>query len=230
MTDCIASDRAAEAAVLARPKAVIFDWDNTLVESWPAIHAALTRTFEHFGLEPWTFEQTKQRVRKSMRESFPPLFGERWEAAGAFFKDAFTAIHLDFLKPAASAEDMLADLKGQGIYLGVVSNKNGDVLRQEAAHLGWEGYFGRIVGAFDAERDKPAADPVRLALAGSGVGCGPEVWFVGDTDVDLECAVTSGCIPVLVRPEPPRHGEFDEHPPAHYVMGCLALSNLIRRL
>lgn len=218
------------AAVLARPKAVIFDWDNTLVESWPAIHAALVRTFTHFGLEPWTFEQTKQRVRKSMRESFPPLFGERWEEAGAFFKEAFTAIHLDHLKPADGAEAMLADLAGMGIYLGVVSNKNGDVLREEAEHLGWGGLFGGIVGAFDAPRDKPAADPVRLALNGSGVGCGPEVWFAGDTDVDLECAVTSGCIPVLVRAEPPREGEFDEYPPAHYVRGCLALSNLMRRL
>lgn len=217
-------------AAVARPKAVIFDWDNTLVETWPAIHAALSRTFERYGLTPWTFEETKQRVRKSMRESFPPLFGARWEEAGAFFKEAFTAIHLDFLKPAPGAEDMLAALTAHGIYLGVVSNKNGDVLRQEAVHLGWEGYFGRIVGAFDAPRDKPAADPVHLALSGSGIACGPEVWFAGDTDVDLECAVTAGCIPVLVRAEPPGKGEFDEFGPAHYVKGCLALSNLMLRL
>lgn len=217
-------------AVPERPRAVIFDWDNTLVETWPAIHAALTSTFTHYGMESWTFEQTKQRVRRSMRESFPPLFGARWEEAGAFFKDAFTAIHLDYLKPAADAEAMLADLKGRGIYLGVVSNKNGDVLRQEAEHLGWGGYFGQIVGAFDAAHDKPAADPVHLALSGSGIACGPEVWFAGDTDIDLECAAISGCIPVLVRADPPCNGEFDEHPPAHYVMGCLALSNLIRRL
>lgn len=218
------------AAVAARPKAVIFDWDNTLVETWPAIHAALTRTFERYGLKPWTFEETKQRVRKSMRESFPPLFGERWQEAGAFFKEAFTAIHLDFLKPAPGAAEMLADLKAHGLYLGVVSNKNGDILREEAVHLGWQGYFGRIVGAFDAPRDKPAADPVHLALAGSGIACGPEVWFAGDTDIDLECAVAAGCIPVLVRPEPPCDGEFDEYGPAHYVKGCLALSNLMRRL
>jgi phosphoglycolate phosphatase len=185
MTDRTDLRMPAGTAVLARPKAVIFDWDNTLVESWPAIHAALTRTFERYGLQPWTFDETKQRVRKSMRESFPPLFGERWKEAGAFFKEAFTAIHLDFLKPAAGTEAMLGDLKGLGIYLGVVSNKNGDVLRQEAVHLGWDGYFGRIVGAFDAPRDKPAADPVHLALVGSGIACGPGVWFAGDTDVDL---------------------------------------------
>lgn len=220
----------AAAAPAVRPKAVIFDWDNTLVETWPAIHAALTRTFERYGLTPWTFEETKRRVRKSMRESFPPLFGDRWEEAGTYFIDAFSSIHLDFLKPAVGAEAMLDDLKGRGIYLGVVSNKNGDTLRQEVAHLGWDGYFGRVVGAFDAIRDKPAPDPVHLALTGSGIGCGPDVWFAGDTDIDLECAAAAGCIPVLVRAEPPGDGEFDEYGPAHYVRSCLALSNLMRRL
>ncbi|MBL6946143.1 MAG: HAD family hydrolase [Rhodospirillales bacterium] len=217
-------------ADIARPRAIIFDWDNTLVETWPAIHEALQRTFNQFGLEPWTFEETKQRVRKSMRESFPPLFGEAWEEAGAFFKDAFTSIHLDLLKPADGAAEMLADLCDAGIFLGVVSNKNGDILRDEAAFLAWQKFFGRIVGSFDAERDKPAADPVMMVLSDSGIRCGPEVWFAGDTDIDLECAVTAGCVPVLVRSEAPRKEEFDEFPPAIYVSNCLALSNLVQRL
>jgi len=57
------------------PKAVIFDWDNTLVDSWGTIQAALNMTFDDFGLETWTLEQTKQRVARSMRDSFPILFG-----------------------------------------------------------------------------------------------------------------------------------------------------------
>ena len=46
--------------------------------------------------------------------------------------------------------------------------------------------------------DKPACDPVHLALEGSGVVAGEEVWFVGDTSVDMECAINSGCVPVLL--------------------------------
>jgi phosphoglycolate phosphatase len=34
---------------LALPKAVIFDWDNTLVDSWPVIHHALNETLEAYG-------------------------------------------------------------------------------------------------------------------------------------------------------------------------------------
>ncbi|MBT3361299.1 MAG: HAD family hydrolase [Rhodospirillales bacterium] len=220
----------ARVAKVARPRAVIFDWDNTLVETWPSIHEALRRTFIQYGREPWTYEETTQRVRKSMRESFPPLFGDAWEEAGAYFKGEFTSIHLDLLKPAAGAAEMLTDLNDSGFYLGVVSNKHGDVLRDEAAFLGWQGFFERIIGAFDAKGDKPAVDPVEMALSRSDIQCGPDVWFVGDTDVDLECAAISGCVPVLVRSEKPGKEEFDEYPPDIYVNNCLTLSNLLRRL
>ncbi len=215
---------------LVRPRAVLFDWDNTLVETWPAIHEALTRTFLAYDMAPWTLDEVKQRVRKSMRESFPPLFGDRWEEAGAFFNQSFAEIHLEQLQPIDGAADMLVALRDEGLSLGVVSNKSGNLLREEASYLGWSGFFAHIIGAFDAESDKPAPDPVHMALAGTGVACGPEVWFAGDTDVDLECAVNSGCTPVLIRSQPPVNGEFDEFEMALYLKGCLALSNLIRRL
>ena len=66
---------------LKRPDAIIFDWDNTLVDTWPVIHAALFETFTAMGHVPWTLEETKARVALSMRESFPKLFGDRWAAA-----------------------------------------------------------------------------------------------------------------------------------------------------
>ena len=110
---------------------------------------------------------------------------------------------------------MLAELAAtDGLILGVVSNKTGRFLRAEAESLGWTPLFHRLVGATDAPRDKPARDPVDLALAESGLVAGPDVWFVGDTDIDLLCAVTAGCTPVLIREDPPAAGEFPGHEPA----------------
>jgi phosphoglycolate phosphatase len=214
----------------ARPRAILFDWDNTLVDSWPSIHAALVVTFEHFGLEPWTFEQTQARVRHSLRDSFPHLFGDRWEEAGEFYLAEFRRIHLDLLTPLAGAHALLQDLAGRGIYLGVVSNKTGLTLRREAEHLGWTPLFGRLVGAQDAARDKPAVDPVDLALSGSGIERGPSVWFVGDTDIDMLCATRSGCVPFLVRGHPPGADEFAGSAPAWHGAGCEALCNFVRTL
>ena len=228
------SERLANTAVAGaegpRPHAILFDWDNTLVDTWPAIHEATNATLAAFGLEPWTFAETQRRVRKSMRDSFPALFGDRWQEAGDEFYRHFLAVHLDRLSPRPGARRMLRELCGAGIYLGVVSNKKGDVLRREAAHLGWEGFFGRLVGAFDADRDKPAAAPVDLALTGSGLDRGSRVWFAGDTDIDLECGANAGCVPVLVRESAPKPTEFNAHPPVWHFADCLALSKLVRSL
>ncbi len=213
-----------------RPQAILFDWDNTLVDTWPVIHEALNATLLEFGHRAWTMSETRRRVRQSMRDSFPHLFGERWREAAVFFYGRFAAIHLDRLEVRPGAENMLADLKELGLYLGVVSNKKGEYLRREAEHLGWDGYFGGIVGALDARRDKPATDTIDLALAGSNIPRGRTVWFAGDTEIDMECAVKAGCVPVLVRQEGPEPGEFEAFSPVWSVADCQALCNLVRGL
>ncbi len=209
------------------PKALIFDWDNTLVDTWPAIHDALNHTLEAMGHIPWTFEETRQKVRKSMRESFPDLFGERWEEAGDVFYARFEESHIARLKALEGAENMLKALHSKGYYLAVVSNKTGKYLREEADHLGWNKYFQKVIGAGDAKRDKPHPSPVDLALEGSGIPRGSHVWFVGDTDVDLECAHNAECIGVLVREQSPAKGEFDEYPPSWYFNNCMELAAIL---
>ena len=56
------------------PRAILFDWDNTLVDSWPTILDALNTTFEAFDMAPWSMIEARERVRHSMRDSFPKLF------------------------------------------------------------------------------------------------------------------------------------------------------------
>ena len=215
---------------LEKPRAIIFDWDNTLVDTWDIIHDAMNATLTTFARETWTLEETRRRVRRSMRDAFPEMFGDRWEEAGRCFYDRYRAVHLEKLKASEGAAAMLERLSGAGVYLGVVSNKLGEYLRQEADYLGWMGHFGRMVGALDAPRDKPAPDPVDMALAGSGVNRGPLVWFAGDTEIDLECAVNAECVPVLVRQDPPGAGEFKNCLPRRHFRNCQALCNLVLTL
>lgn len=211
-----------------RPRAILFDWDNTLVDTWECIRDATNATLRHMGHAEWSLDETKDRVAASLRDSFPVLFGDRWPEAREVFYQAFKAIHLERLQPLPGAQAMLEDLAASGIYLGVVSNKNGDLLRLEADHLGWTRFFGRLVGANDAAADKPSDAPVHMALEGSGIPPGPAVWMVGDTGVDLECAGRAGCLPVLVRNSPPTEGEFTPYHPVHHIAGCAQLIALVR--
>lgn len=180
------------------PRAILFDWDNTLVDTWGVIHESMNVTLRYMGRDQWTIEETKKNVRKALREAFPDLFGDRWEEARDVFYKRFHAIHLERLEIKTGASDLLEFLVKKQIFLGVVSNKSGCSLRSEVNYLGWSRYFRSLVGASDAARDKPARDPVDLALRSSEVNAGREVWFVGDTDVDIQCAHTSGCVPILI--------------------------------
>ena len=180
------------------PRAILFDWDNTLVDSWATIHDALNFLMRAMDKPEWSLDETRERVRLSLRESFPIHFGERWEEARDIYLDRFREIHLDRLAALPGREEMLRSLAETGIFLGVVSNKTGPLLRREVERLGWADFFGSIVGAGDAAADKPACEPVRLALSRGGVEPGEQVWFVGDTALDMQCAENSGCIAVLL--------------------------------
>lgn len=199
---------------LPEPKAIIFDWDNTLVNTWPIIHDALNATFKEAGLPLWDLAQTRARVRKSMRDSFPEIFGENWQEAGAKYQAHYRASHLNKLEALPLARDVLDEVRKMGIYSVVVSNKKGDNLRKEVAHIGWNNYFDNVTGADDAARDKPHADPVHLALAGSGFTPAGDIWFIGDSEVDLECAKNTGCTAILYGNDASSHPEYS---PTHYL-------------
>lgn len=190
-----------DAAAAARElQALLFDWDNTLVDNWLSIVDAMNVTLVAMGHRPWDAAEARRRIRRSMRETFPLLFGDSWQEAQRIFYERFEAAHLEQLRPLPGADAMLERFSAEGLYLGVVSNKRGDLLRREAAHLGWERHFGRLIGAGDAPQDKPAVAPVDMALEGSGIERGPAVWFVGDSPLDIDCARNAGCVAVLLGP------------------------------
>lgn len=58
--------------------------------------------------------------------------------------------------------------------------------------------MGVLVGAGDASRDKPAADPILLALQKLDIPVSSEVWMVGDAPVDWDCALAAGCQPIAI--------------------------------
>ena len=212
-----------EVKTLPRPRAILFDWDNTLVDTWPCIGRATNMTLEAMGHQPWTEAEIRERVAGSLRDTFPQIYGDRWEQARDIFYKSFGDVHLEMLRTTAGAEDMLREIAGAGIYLGVVSNKTGRYLRAEANHLGWTGLFGRLIGAQDALRDKPAPDPIYLALEQSGHIAGPEVWYVGDAPRDVVCGQAAGCSTVFVG------GSAPVTPiPDATVADCKAFAGLVR--
>jgi len=213
-----------------KPSAIIFDWDNTLVDTWETIHAALVQTLDAMGHPAWTLAETKIRVARSLKNSFPALFGDRWDEARQHYLDAYAAIHLERLAALPGAAAMLKALHGSGYYLAVVSNKTGKSLRIEAEHIGWARYFRRLVGAGDAQADKPDPACIRLALNGSGIAPDRAVWFVGDTALDMESAHQAGLMAVLLGDPQGNAEELAKFPPDMRFPDCDSFVNHLRGL
>ena len=180
----------------SRPSALLFDWDNTLVDGWAGITAALNAVFVAFDRPLWSVDDTKNRVRVSLRESFPVMFGDRWEHARDIFYSTLTDRHLDHVTAMPGVPEVL-DI-GSAWPQGVVSNKAGAFLRREVIHLGWGGFFGPVIGAGDASADKPDPAPILMALRQLGQPADPSVWYMGDTALDMVAARAAGVTAVLI--------------------------------
>jgi phosphoglycolate phosphatase len=178
------------------PAVILYDWDNTLVDAWAGIAYAQNAAFRAFDMPTWTVAETRANVRGSLRDSYPALFGAEWTRARDIFYETLAASHLDHIQPLPGAGAAVAAFPATR--QAVVSNKAGDFLRKEVTHLGWSGFFSAILGAGDAARDKPHAEPLLLALATIGYEPGPDVWYIGDTALDMQAARKAGCRAVLI--------------------------------
>lgn len=213
---------------LPKPQAIIFDWDDTLVDTWLASHQALNTALVAMGQDAWSEDEARRRAGPSARDLFMTLFGEDWQKADKIFYDTFRAIVLDKIRVHDNAHELLQALSDDKVYLAVVSNKRGALLRAEVDHVRFSDYFNHVVGAGDAVRDKPDPAPVLMALAGSGIEPGPHVWFIGDSHTDMLCAKNAGLTGILIETKPPPEETLAKNPPAHRVKDHKQLMELIK--
>jgi phosphoglycolate phosphatase len=214
------------------PRIVLFDWDSTLVDNWDSVVDSWNVALQSVGKPPITRDEAIIRAGRPPQENFIEAFGENWQTARSLFYETLSSPDAKArLKPLDGSQALLQSLYAAGIGLGVVSNKNGIVLRQEIARLGWTGYFTTSVGSGDAAFDKPHPDPVLYALQAFGAEPGDDIWMVGDMHGDIEAANRAGVVPVLIETTASLgrglEGNFDTHKPRWRVSDAMALMRLV---
>ncbi|MCB1539048.1 MAG: HAD hydrolase-like protein [Rhodospirillales bacterium] len=187
------------------PPALLFDWDNTLIDTFPVIFAGHNTVRRALGEPEWTADQARGIIRLAAKDAFPLWYKDRAREAEQVYVDYVRARHLDTLTVFDGSRDLLRYLHETGIPAGIVSNKRGEFLRAELDALGWSSYFGVVIGADDI--DGPAKpDPAgvlmaldRLKLIGDARAA---AWFCGDTEADLQAAAAAGVKPVFIENNP----------------------------
>ena len=181
------------------PKAVFFDWDGTLVDSFSFLHAAHNYARAQFGMPSFTLEKFSEYFGQPREQLYAEIYGENKETAKTHFESFVYNNYKDHLKPLPHAEEVVRFFYEHNIPCGVVSNKKRDLIEAEIENYGWQSYFISLVGAAEAQSDKPSSLPLKLAVERMGVDFDPsDIWFVGDTDNDLACSNEFGTQTVFI--------------------------------
>jgi phosphoglycolate phosphatase len=178
---------------IIKPSAVLFDFDDTLVNSRPIIDRALKATLARFNINENILSAKNIDVNRSMRDYFQQIFGSQVYQARDVYYQYYTEYSKNIEK-LDNAEQVLDFLKSLKLFVAVVSNKNGTRLRDEVKNkFNWQHYFAAIVGAGDASEDKPSIQPALLALKNSGLKEFSSCLMIGDNQVDYQLAKNLGC-------------------------------------
>ena len=173
-------------------RAVLFDFDGTLGDSYPAITASVNHVRALHGLPPLPEEEVRRHVGRG-----PTYLLEHTVPKGDVSANAaaYRAHHPSVLRSGTrlmpGAADALQALHERGLKLGVCSNKPVDFTRELLSYLGVAPYLDVVLGPEDVARPKPAPDMLLAALPRLGVAAG-EALYVGDMTVDVETARAAG--------------------------------------
>lgn len=178
-------------------RAVVFDFDGTLVNSLPLVLASIAHALEPFGGRP-TME-IFGRLGGPPERFLPLLLDDPKNAAEALARmDTYHRDNNHLVTLFEGAASMLDSLRAEGVRSAIWSGRDRvsmDVLLRE---LRLEGHFAEVVCGDDLPTHKP--DPAGLREIMRRLGVTPEqTLFVGDADVDVlggcACAVDT----ILIR-------------------------------
>ena len=208
-------------------KVILWDWDNTLADTFGAIFAAQNDARVKYGMQPWTKEESKTAMNTSGRNLIKDVFGaDKATEVRAYFLSRY-AEHADALELKAGAKEILQTAKELGFINILASNKAGPILRNEVVAMGVSDYFDRLIGAEEADEDKPSKIFTDTALQGFNADT---LISIGDGKADIQMAHNyDGGIGILVWTNP-NGSEFSEIKP-DYAVGTLAdASEILKKL
>lgn len=147
-------------------KLILWDWDNTLADTFGAIFAAQNIMRQTLGLPSWTREESAKAMNSSGRNLIKDMVGEeKAQLAREIYLKAY-AQNASKINLKPNAINILEKAKACGYINILASNKAGNLLRNEAHTLNVDTYFDRIIGAEDTENDKPSKSFTDAAIQG----------------------------------------------------------------
>ena len=178
--------------------AVLFDWDGTLLDSFPAGYHASITVLRHYGIavDRARFLET---YSPNWYESYEQLGvpREEWDNADRMWRRTY---HGQSTAPFPFVPELLSRLRDSGLTLGLVTAGNRSRVRRELDDHGLSAFFAAVVCFEDTVEKKPHPAPLAKALEELDVA--PETTvYVGDRPEDILMGKHVGAFTVGVESE-----------------------------
>lgn len=176
-------------------RAVLFDFDGTLADSFSAISASTNHVLRHFGKPELPEEVIRKYVGLGLANLMETLLPEvPTSESVACYREHHPSVMLTMTRLMPGVAETLPLLQQHGVAMAVCSNKSVMFSQQIVGALGLTPYFQAVLGPEDVGIPKP--DPAMLLEACRRLGIPKEeTLYIGDMAVDVHTARAAG-IPV----------------------------------
>lgn len=185
--------------MLSQVRAILFDFDGTLVDSFAAIAASVNHVRQWHGLPPLEEPAVRCHVGRGPEHLLKNAVGQGDMSTNlAIYREHHPSVIHDKTSLLPGAMEAVRAVKQSGRRVGICSNKPRFFSKELVAHLELGTYVDAIFGPEDVVRLKPAPDMLRKAL--DWLKIQPhEALYIGDMVVDIETGLGAG-VPVWVVP------------------------------
>lgn len=205
-------------------KAVVFDWDGTLVDTAESTFRCYRKTFAEYGIEfdRDAYARTYAPCGDDMFRALG-LPEERWREADDRWLANFAGETVDLLPGARESLQLVAE---RGLARGIVtSGTRARVLRELVEHA-LDPHFAHVTCGGDTPNRKPHPEPLLTCLARLGVAPAHAA-YIGDSPEDVMMAKAAGVYVIGITGPYPNREALRASRPDHVAESVL---DAVRRL
>ena len=178
-------------------KAVVFDLDGTVVDSVELILVSFQHAIREVLGRELSREEAIAWVGMPLREQMERFSPEHADELVEVYREFNHREHDRMLTLYEGIEDLLYDLRKEGVKVGLVTSKSRFTTQMAFDLTGIDAYFDATICAGEASGNKPEPDPI-LACLEQMRAKPAEAAYVGDSPSDIQAALAAQVVAIAV--------------------------------